>query len=147
MIWDRDASEEERRAQLEQAIRDYDADAFAPFTPREVALAADVGYLECLTWPQPTELREPPVRPGWSPTEAPVLVVNGELDDLTTPFEGRLVAEQFPNARRFVGRNAGHVDALYYPDGPSGARRSGGSSATSRRRGGLRAAAGRRPTR
>ncbi len=30
------------------------------------------------------------------------------------------MAEQFPDARRFVGRNAGHVDALYDPDGPSG---------------------------
>lgn len=119
MIWDRDAPEEERRAQLEQAVRDYDPEAFAPFTPREVALASEVGYLECLTWPQPTELREPPVRRGMEPTEAPVLVVNGELDDLTTPFEGGLVADLFPNSRRFIGRNAGHVDALYYADGPS----------------------------
>lgn len=55
-----------------------------------------------------------------TPTEAPVLVVNGELDDLTTPFEGGLVAAQFPNAKRFIGRNAGHVDSLYFPDGPSG---------------------------
>ena len=119
MIWDRDASEEERRVQLERAVRAYDEDAFGPFTPREVALATDVGYLECLTWPQPTELREPPVRPGMEPTEAPVLVVNGELDDLTTPFEGGLVADFFPNSKRFVERNAGHVAALYYSDGPS----------------------------
>jgi hypothetical protein len=48
-----------------------------------------------------------------------VLVVNGELDDITTPHEGRLVAEQFPDARRFVGRNDGHVDALYDAQGPS----------------------------
>ena len=119
MIWDRDASEPERRAQLERAIRAYDEDAFGPFTPREVALATDVGYLECLTWPRPTELREPPVRPGMEPTDAPVLVVNGELDDLTTPFEGGLVADLFPNSRRFVARNAGHVDALYDSEGPS----------------------------
>ena len=39
MIWDKEASEPERRAQLEEAIRDYDHDAFAPFTPREVALS------------------------------------------------------------------------------------------------------------
>ncbi len=119
MIWDKDASEADRRAQLEAAIRDYDEDAFTPFTPREVAIGSESGYLECLTWPQPTELREPPVPEGAEPTEAPVLVVNGELDDLTTPHEGALVAAQFPDAKRFIGRNAGHVDALYETDGPS----------------------------
>ena len=119
MIWDRYATEEERRAQLEASIDAYDPKAFLPFTPREVALSSDNGYLECLTWPQPTELREPPIKEGMEPTEAPVLVVNGELDDLTTPFEGRLVARAFPNSERFIGRNAGHVDALYDPAGPS----------------------------
>ena len=119
MIWDRDATEPERRDQLEDAIRAYDKDAFGPFTPREVALDTNVGYLFCLTWPRPTELREPPVPAGAQPTKAPVLVVNGEMDDLTTPHEGWMVAKQFPNARRFVGRNAGHVAALYYFDGPS----------------------------
>ena len=119
MIWDRTAREPARRAQLERAIRDYDPKAFAPFTPREVAIGSETGYLECLTWPRPTELREPPVPAGAKPTTAPVLVVNGELDDLTTPFEGRLVADEFPHSRRFIGRNAGHVDALYDSDGPS----------------------------
>lgn len=119
MIWKRGASESERRAQLERSIRAYDPRAFAPFTPREVALSSDTGYLECLTWPRPTALREPPVPADAVATEAPVLVVNGELDDLTTPFEGGLVAAQFANAKRFVGRNAGHVDSLYNSDGPS----------------------------
>lgn len=119
MIWERDASEAERRAQLERSIRAYDPQAFAPFTPREVALSSGSGYLECLTWPRPTALREPPVPAGTVATKAPVLVVNGELDDLTTPFEGGLVAAQFSNVKRFVGRNAGHVDALYNSDGPS----------------------------
>ena len=107
MIWDREATEEERRAQLEESIGSYDPKAFMPFTPREVALSSENGYLECLTWPQPTALREPPIRAGMEPTEAPVLVVNGELDDLTTPFEGGLVAGSFPDARQFIGRDAG----------------------------------------
>jgi pimeloyl-ACP methyl ester carboxylesterase len=119
MIWDRAAPEAERRTQLERAIRGYDEKAFAPFTPREVAIGSESGYLDCLTWPQPTELREPPVPAGAEPTPAPVLVVNGELDDITTPHEGRLVAAEFPDSRRFVGRNAGHVDALYDAAGPS----------------------------
>jgi pimeloyl-ACP methyl ester carboxylesterase len=119
MIWDRRAGEAERRIQLERAIRGYDDDAFGPFTPREVAIGSETGHLECLTWPRPTERREPPVPAGAEPTDAPVLVVNGELDDLTTPFEGRLVAREFPDARTYVGRNAGHVDSLYDAQGPS----------------------------
>jgi pimeloyl-ACP methyl ester carboxylesterase len=117
MIWDKDASEPERREQLERAIRAYDQDAFLPFTPREVALSPEMGYLECLTWPRPTELYESPIPDGAEPPDVPVLVVSGELDDLTTPWEGRVVAEQFPQGRQFVAPGVGHVHALYYAGG------------------------------
>jgi pimeloyl-ACP methyl ester carboxylesterase len=117
MLWDKAASEEERRVLLEEAIEAQDPDRFAPFTPREVALSSEIGYLECLTWPAPTELYEPPIEDGQEPTDAPVLVVSGEFDSLTTPYEGRLVTDMFPNGEQFVARNAGHIDALYYKDG------------------------------
>jgi pimeloyl-ACP methyl ester carboxylesterase len=117
MIWDRRASEEERRVQLEDSIRAYRDDAFEPFTPREIALSSNLGYLYCLTWPQPTELREPPVPAGAEPTRAPVLVVSGELDDVTTPYEGRLVTQEFPDAEHFVAPNRGHVASLYDSQG------------------------------
>jgi hypothetical protein len=32
------------------------------------------------------------------------------------------VKNLFPDAERFIAPNAGHVDALYYPDGPAGKR-------------------------
>jgi pimeloyl-ACP methyl ester carboxylesterase len=121
MIWDRTASEPERRRQLEHAIRRHPHN-FGPFTPREIALSSNFGYLECLTWPAPTDVYEPPIPPGSEPTTAPVLVVSGEMDNLTTPQEGRWVAREFPDSRRFVARNAGHVDSLYHRDG-SAARR------------------------
>ncbi len=117
LIWDRAAPEAERRAQLERAIRNHDPDTFAPFTPREIGLSEAFGYQYCLVWPQPTELYEPPISPGDSPTEAPVLVVAGEMDNLTTPEEGRKVAAEFPNSELDEARNAGHVDALYHRDG------------------------------
>ena len=56
MIWSKTASEAERRVQLERSIRQYPKDVFAPFTPREIAQSSDIGYLECLTWPQRTAL-------------------------------------------------------------------------------------------
>jgi pimeloyl-ACP methyl ester carboxylesterase len=118
MIWDKEATEAERRAQLERAIEEYPKDAFGPFKPREVALSATVGYLECITWPAPTELYEPAVDPETDePTQAPVLVVSGEFDDLTTPWEGKQVAKLFPDSEYYEARNAGHVDALYYTNG------------------------------
>jgi pimeloyl-ACP methyl ester carboxylesterase len=117
MLWDKSAPEPERRAQLEQAIRDQTPGRFKPFTPREQALAGEIGYLWCLTWPPPTDLYEPPISEGDQPTEAPVLVVSGEMDSLTTPHEGKLVADEFPSATQYVARNGGHVNALYYRNG------------------------------
>ena len=118
MIWEKTASEPERRAQLARAIRRHPHN-FGPFTPAEIALSSSFGYLECLTWPAPTAVYEPPISPGDRPTRAPVLVVSGEMDNLTTPQEGRWTAELFPNSRRFVARNAGHVDSLIYHNGPA----------------------------
>ena len=46
-----------------------------------------------------------------------MLVVSGEFDDLTTPHEGKVVAELFPDSEQFIARNAGHVDALYASNG------------------------------
>jgi pimeloyl-ACP methyl ester carboxylesterase len=113
LLWDKDASEPARRRQLEQAVRSYHSDAIDPFTPREVALSGQTLYQYCLTAPRPSKLYEPPISPGDQPTEAPVLVVSGELDSVTTPYEGHLVAEMFPDARQFVARGAGHVADLY----------------------------------
>ena len=46
-----------------------------------------------------------------------MLVVAGEMDNLTTPEEGRKVAAEFPSSELYEARNAGHVDALYHRDG------------------------------
>ena len=113
LLWDKDASEPARRRQLEQAVRSYRSDAIDPFTPREVALSGQTLYQYCLAAPRPSRLYEPPISPRDQPTEAPVLVVSGEFDSVTTPYEGHLVAEMFPDARQFVDRGAGHVADLY----------------------------------
>lgn len=119
MLWQRSSSEPERRAELEQRIREQDPETFAPFTPREVALSSEIGYLYCLTWPKRTELYEPPVDKGAEPTDAPVLVVSGELDSVTTTHEGRRTADAFANSTYFEAHNAGHVASLYDFDSPA----------------------------
>lgn len=116
MIWEKTSAEPVRRRELERAIRSHPQN-FGPFTPREVGLSDSFTYLECLTWPQPTEVYEPPISAGDRPTRAPALVVSGEMDDLTTPQEGGWVADLFPRARQFIARNAGHVDSLIHHDG------------------------------
>lgn len=118
MIWEKASSEPERRRELERAIRRH-PDNFGPFRPREVALSESFGYLPCISWPAPTPAYEPPISPGDRPTAAPVLVVSGEMDNLTTPQEGRWTADLFPRSRQFIARNAGHVDSLIHHDGPA----------------------------
>jgi pimeloyl-ACP methyl ester carboxylesterase len=113
LLWDREASEAERREQLEQAIRDQEPEAFAPFTPREIALSSELAYLYCITWPQPTDAYEPPKPDDAKPPDVPTLVVAGEFDNITTPHEGRLVADEFPNSTYYTVPGAGHVSSLY----------------------------------
>ena len=113
LLWSKDASEEERRAELEHAVRTYRSGLLKPFTSREVGLSSDTLYQYCLTAPRPSSLYEPPISPGEHPTKAPVLVVSGELDDITSPWEGKLVAREFPDSRQYVARGAGHVADLY----------------------------------
>ena len=43
----------------------------------------------------------------------PTLVISGELDDVTSPAEGKAVAREFADARQRIVRNGGHVPSLY----------------------------------
>jgi hypothetical protein len=81
---------------------------------REYA-ASDWQYLDwCTDWPTaPADHPAgPPRPPGGSYPGLPVLVLTGELDTITTPAEGTLVARQFPQARRVLVRNSFHVTAV-----------------------------------
>ena len=113
MLWDKSASGVERRRQLERQIRRYPKDRFLPFTPREIALETSSGYRECLTWPRPSALYEPPAPPGAAAPDVPTLVIAGELDTLTSPTEGRMVAADFPDSRFMLVHDAGHDSSLY----------------------------------
>jgi pimeloyl-ACP methyl ester carboxylesterase len=115
LLWDKNASEKRRRIELQRNVRKYQNPALHPFSPTDVALSSETLYQYCLTAPRPSPLYEPPVSPRERPTKAPVLVISGELDNVTTPYEGKKVAQEFPNARRFIARGAGHVADLYEP--------------------------------
>jgi pimeloyl-ACP methyl ester carboxylesterase len=113
MLWNKASSFHDRHEQLMAAVRDHDPDAFLPFTPHEVALESFSSYRECRHWPRPTPLYEPPAPPGAEAPDVPTLVLSGELDNVTSAYEAQKVADAFPDARRVVIRNAGHVPSLY----------------------------------
>ena len=117
MLWKKTATEPDRRRQLRRAVKSYPSRRFAPFNPDEVSRSIFLGYRYCLTAPPPGPLYEPPAPPGARGTKAPVLVVSGEMDAVTTPTEGRYVVAGFPNARQIIVPDAAHVDALYHAKG------------------------------
>jgi pimeloyl-ACP methyl ester carboxylesterase len=87
---------------------------YGPFTVHEYA-ASDWQMLDwCTKWPvaPASNPADPPVPPGGRYPDVPVLVLSGELDSITTPAEGALVASQFPDARQVVVANSFHVTAV-----------------------------------
>jgi hypothetical protein len=73
----------------------------------------------CTRWPAaPADDPAGPVRPpGGRYPDVPVLVLSGELDSITTPAEGAIVARQFPDAMQAVVPNTFHITALADTDG------------------------------
>ena len=112
-----------RRGQRRQAITAQKAshpDSFDPLTIREfLDVPLDTSVLDlCLRWPvhNPPYTPGQPIPAGMPFTSAPTLVINGELDTLTAPEGGAIVAAQFANAQHIVVANSFHVDAIYDTD-------------------------------
>ena len=105
-----------RERQLGRAIAARtrtDPHTYSPFTVREYA-DSDWQFLDwCTRWPvAAADNPAGPIRPSAGYSDAPVLVLSGELDSITTAAEGDLVAGQFPNARHIVVSNTFHVTAV-----------------------------------
>ncbi len=106
-----------RKKQLAAAVADKertDPEVYAPFTVREYL---DSGWSTadwCTQWPVPPAGYRPvpPQPPGGRYAPVPTLVLSGELDTITTPAEGRLVARQFPRSTWVRVAGGLHVTAL-----------------------------------
>ncbi len=110
----------QRQAQWQRALQRRRINApktYAPFTIDEfLGIPIDYAYVPlCTTWPVPSPQHPPgePVPPGTQFPNVPVLVLNGDLDTITTPAEGERAAELFPHATHVIVANTGHVTALY----------------------------------
>ena len=116
-VYDMTAGIAERERQYDRALGQrsrHRPHTYAPFTVREYA-GSDWQMLDwCTRWPvaPPDDPAGPVHPPGGAYPDLPVLVLSGELDSITTPAEGAMVAEQFPDATQVVVANSFHVTAL-----------------------------------
>jgi len=121
-LYDMTAPPAVRQVQFAQAVaaeRLSDPGVYGPFTVDEYLGSYWEEQDWCLDWPVAGAAQAPgPPQPlaGHYP-DIPVLVLSGELDSITTPAEGAMVAAEFPRARQVVVANSFHVDAVGDTDG------------------------------
>jgi pimeloyl-ACP methyl ester carboxylesterase len=92
---------------------------YAPFTIKEYLHSVWEEADWCLKWPSPAVANPagPPAPPSGHYPSVPTLVLSGELDSITTPAEGALVAAEFPRSRQVIVANSFHVTAEDDTDG------------------------------
>ena len=103
-----------REAQYQAALATLSANeptTFDPFRVDDWVAAAWGEPHTCIGWPSPTD-QVLPEMPGTTYPDVPTLVLSGDLDSVTSPEGGRIVAEKFPNATFVSVPNVGHVTAL-----------------------------------
>ncbi|HEY0766941.1 MAG TPA: alpha/beta fold hydrolase, partial [Steroidobacteraceae bacterium] len=111
---------------LQIARRKVEAPAtYAPFTIDEYrAMPLDYAFIdECTQWPvaPPGSPAVPLVPADARYPDVPVLVVSGELDNMTGVADGTAVAARFPRARHVILANSFHVNALPHARSECGA--------------------------
>jgi len=116
-LFDMRATPATRLLQLAASVRKEqkaDPTVYAPFTINEYIASSWEEVNWCLQWPVAPSWQPagPPVPPAGHYPRVPVLVLSGELDSITTPAEGAIVASQFPAARQVIVSNSFHVTAL-----------------------------------
>ena len=128
-IFDMRLAPAQRRQARDRALaerRRSQRDSYAPFTIDEYrAMPLDYTFIEqCVAWPVPDEHHPPShVVPDDAVFPAvPVLVLSGELDNMTPMADGAAAAAQFPHARHQIIANGLHVNALPRARSPCGAR-------------------------
>jgi pimeloyl-ACP methyl ester carboxylesterase len=112
-LWDPAAPVPERRAQLAAARALLAPDAYAPFR-NDIwlrSLYINQYVTGCIEWPAQRH-PDPPVPPGATYPDVPVLVLDGDLDVITPLGDSAMAASLFPNSEFVIVRNVGHVTAL-----------------------------------
>jgi pimeloyl-ACP methyl ester carboxylesterase len=105
----------QRAAERDRIIAARKASApgtYAPFTLEEYRrMPLDYTFIdECVSWP--AVAAKPLTFEGVRYPQVPVLVVSGELDNMTSLEDGQAAAARYPQARHIVIANSFHVNAL-----------------------------------
>jgi len=117
-IFDMSLPPAERAAARDLIIAKRQADApdtYAPFTLDEYRrMPLDYAFIdECVQWPARTAAwPSATLVPDAPYPDVPVLVVSGELDNMTSAADGAAAAARFPAAHHVVIANSFHVNAL-----------------------------------
>jgi len=119
-IYDMRLPLDSRRTQRNQCVlaeQQRHPNVYAPFTISEfAAMPLDTSVLNlCLEWPAPkVSAYTPghPVPPHARFTDAPVLVLSGDLDSLTPVLEAKHSAELFSHGQQVIVQNSFHVTAV-----------------------------------
>ena len=108
------AQREAERGRVIAARKASAPDTYAPFTIDEYRrMPLDYTFIdECVSWPAMAPAARPLTFEGVHYPPVPVLVVSGELDNMTSVADGEAAAARFPNARHIVVANSFHVNAL-----------------------------------
>jgi pimeloyl-ACP methyl ester carboxylesterase len=115
-MWDPAAPLATRMQQLAATRAALPPVQFAPFTGTEWSSQQYEGAAACLRWPAPLRA-DPPVPPAAPYPAVPTLVVNGDLDNITTTAQALVVASRFPGSTFVETQNTLHVSALGDRDG------------------------------
>ena len=113
-LWDIHAPLDARPSQYAVAIaelRATDPHVFAPFSFDDWLASPWTEYESCIGWPAPSHWVPPVDSPALYP-DVPTLVLNGDLDSITSSEGARIVADRFPNSTFVSVANVGHVTAL-----------------------------------
>ena len=116
-IFDMHLPPSQRMAQRDRMIAAREASApgtYAPFTIAEYRrMPLDYTFIdECVTWPTMAPAAKPLTFEGVRYPQVPVLVVSGELDNMTSVADGAAAAAHFPHARHVIIANSFHVNAV-----------------------------------
>jgi pimeloyl-ACP methyl ester carboxylesterase len=126
-IYDMTLPPSERAAARDTAIarrRSEAAETYAPFTIDEYRrMPLDYAFIDqCVQWPARTAAwPSATLVPDAPYPEVPVLVVSGDLDNMTPVADGAAAAARFPAAHHVVITNGFHVNALTHSRSECGA--------------------------
>ena len=126
-IFDMSLAPKERLLARDAAIARREATApetYAPFTIAEYRrMPLDYAFIDqCVQWPVPRSPAVAPVPVDEPYPEVPVLVVSGDLDNMTSMADGAAAAARFPRAHHVVLANGLHVNALPHSRSECGAK-------------------------